>query len=166
MRHNLHAGIIHQYVKKTCIKARPGRRPNPTRSCRNSMVPTSSLALLVTLVALSPVVRTSPLLPHQDAITPLTPAEIAAFKPYTWYAAMVACNLSAIMDWSCGEKCNANPTFKPLATGGDGDLTQFCMPFLGALGIPDVTDPLRNRVRRLRSDPQHCHCCSPRYRRL
>ncbi|KAI1796798.1 alpha/beta-hydrolase [Ganoderma leucocontextum] len=93
------------------------------------MAPISSLALLAALVALSPSIHAAPsssvLLPRQDAITPLTPAQVAAFKPYTWYAATVACQLSAIMDWNCGEKCDANPTFKPIATGGDGDLTQF-----------------------------------------
>ncbi|PIL24850.1 hypothetical protein GSI_12736 [Ganoderma sinense ZZ0214-1] len=95
------------------------------------MAPTSSFALLAVLVALASGIHAAPatsvpgLLARQDAIMPLTPEEVSAFKPYTWYAATTACNLSAIMDWSCGTNCEANPTFKPIATGGDGDLTQF-----------------------------------------
>ncbi|PIL27078.1 hypothetical protein GSI_10217 [Ganoderma sinense ZZ0214-1] len=63
---------------------------------------------------------------RQDDIVPLPPHLIAAFKPYTaWYAATTACNLSAIMHWSCGENCNANPTFKPIIAGGDNEETPF-----------------------------------------
>ena len=109
------------------------------------MAPTSSLALLAAIVALAPTIRAAPatslsgLLRRQDTITPLTPEEVSAFKPYTWYAATTACQLSAIMDWNCGKNCEANPTFKPIATGGDGDATQFCMPlFLRAFGSPQA----------------------------
>ncbi|KAM5543896.1 hypothetical protein V8D89_002513 [Ganoderma adspersum] len=86
-------------------------------------------ALLVTLVSAATSIRAFPtpstLLPRQGGITPLTPAEIAAFKPYTWYAATTACNISDIMTWTCGENCDANPTFMPIATGGDGNQTQY-----------------------------------------
>ena len=94
------------------------------------MAPTSSLALLATLVVLAtstPAVPTAAsLLPRQDAITPVPAGEIAAFKPYSWFAAAANCNASMTIDWSCGEKCNANPGFKPVASGGDGVVTQFC----------------------------------------
>nr|VWP02231.1 Extracellular lipase (EC [Ganoderma boninense] len=96
------------------------------------MAPTSSsFALLVALLALAPSLHAAPptsisgLLARQDDIIPLTREEVSAFKPYTWYAATTACNLSAIMEWNCGTNCEANPTFKPIATGGDGDYTQF-----------------------------------------
>ena len=96
----------------------------------NTMAPTSWLALLVALVSVSTrthaIPASSALLPRQGGITPLTPAQIAEFKPYTWYAATTACNISDIIRWTCGEKCNANPTFKPVAVGGDGNQTQFC----------------------------------------
>ena len=135
------------------------------------MAPTSSLTLLAALAALSSSIHaapaSSPLLPRQNAITPLTPAEVAAFKPYTWYAATVACQLSDIMDWNCGEKCDANPTFKPIATGGDGDLTQFCLSFSSVFGIPDA-DLFSSGIRVcwLRPKSRHRHRGSSRYRRL
>ena len=94
------------------------------------MAPISSFALLATLVALSTSTRAVPtistLLPRQAAVTPVPTAEVAAFKPYTWFAAAANCNASLTMDWSCGAKCDANPGFKPIASGGDGVVTQFC----------------------------------------
>ncbi|KAM5537885.1 hypothetical protein V8D89_008361 [Ganoderma adspersum] len=93
------------------------------------MAPTSSIALLATLVVLATsthaVPTASTLLPRQDAITPVPAGEIAAFKPYSWFAAAANCNASMTIDWSCGEKCDANPGFKPVASGGDGVVTQF-----------------------------------------
>ncbi|KAI1790374.1 alpha/beta-hydrolase [Ganoderma leucocontextum] len=93
------------------------------------MAPTSFFALLATLIALSTSTRAVPTvsthLPRQDAITPVDRAQIAAFKPYTWFAAAANCNASTTVDWSCGEKCDANPGFKPVASGGDGIVTQF-----------------------------------------
>ena len=95
------------------------------------MAPTSRFAFLLTLILLPTSIHAiqeaSIPLPRQDAtIAPLTPSQIAAFKPYTWYSATTACNISTIVDWSCGDNCDANPNFKPVATGGDGDKTPFC----------------------------------------
>ncbi|PIL24851.1 hypothetical protein GSI_12737 [Ganoderma sinense ZZ0214-1] len=108
------------------------------------MTPAFSFALLAALVALAPGIHAAPaatsipgLLAHQDDIIPLSPEEIGVFKPYTWYARTTACNLSAIMEGDCGTNCEANPTFKPIATGGDGDDTQFWFvsydPFLDTI---------------------------------
>ena len=95
------------------------------------MAPTSPFAFLLTLISLTTSIHAihepSILLPRQDAtIAPLTPSQIAAFKPYTCYSATTACNISSIMDWGCGDNCDANPNFNPVATGGDGEKTPFC----------------------------------------
>ena len=105
----------------------------------NTMAPVSWFSLLVTLGSVFTRIHAIPaayssLLPRQGGITPLTPAQVAEFKPYTWYAATTACNISDIIRWTCGEKCDANPTFKPVAVGGDGNQTQFCES-LGACSI-------------------------------
>ena len=130
------SGLIKQLYK-------PGRDnrglDNPV--LLDSMAPSSWFAFLATFVSQS--VHTSiPVLTdlaiplhHQGGITPLIPTEIAAFKPYTWYASTTACNISDIATWTCGKRCDANPTFKPIATGGDGDMTQYCKP-LGTFVIP------------------------------
>lgn len=103
------------------------------------MAPTSWLALLTAVFSQS--VHTS--IPQSALTTPsmllvppplsqnntriLPPDEIAEFRPYTWFAATTACNISDIMTWTCGKNCDANPTFIPIDTGGDGNDTQFCM---------------------------------------
>ncbi|TBU33989.1 lipase [Dichomitus squalens] len=61
---------------------------------------------------------------RQDAVTPLPSAEIVAFKPYTWYASTAYCEPSSTKAWNCGENCNANPTFKPVESGGVVNETQ------------------------------------------
>ncbi|KAL0953907.1 hypothetical protein HGRIS_005073 [Hohenbuehelia grisea] len=48
-------------------------------------------------------------------------AKIAQLKPYTYYASAAYCAPEITLAWSCGESCDANPSFKPIASGGDGD---------------------------------------------
>jgi len=67
---------------------------------------------------------TSPVVPRQ-IITALTAAQVAAFKPYSYYAASAYCQPSTTLAWSCGANCNANSGFQPVASGGDGSVTQF-----------------------------------------
>jgi len=59
------------------------------------------------------------------SITTLTSAEVATFVPYSSYAAAGYCAASDTLAWSCGALCNANPKFIPVASGGDGDATQY-----------------------------------------
>ncbi|EJF64378.1 alpha/beta-hydrolase [Dichomitus squalens LYAD-421 SS1] len=93
------------------------------------MARSSWFTFLAALSAISIGVRAVPA-PHtltirQDAITPLPSAEIAAFKPYTWYASTAYCHPSSTKAWNCGKNCDANPTFVPVDSGGDGNETQF-----------------------------------------
>lgn len=59
-------------------------------------------------------------------ITPLTSTQVKAFTPYTYYASAGYCKPSVTKTWTCGANCNANPGFRPIASGGDGSNTQFC----------------------------------------
>ncbi|KAI1792265.1 alpha/beta-hydrolase [Ganoderma leucocontextum] len=109
------------------------------------MAPISWFTLLATLVSVSTSIRAIPtasmLLPRQDSIMPLTPAQIAAFKPYTWYAATIACNISDIMDWTCGENLACHPGF----AGYDPTLDEVIVVHQGtaaAYVIPVITDLL------------------------
>lgn len=60
------------------------------------------------------------------SITVIPTSQVDAFTPYTHYASTGYCNPSVTKTWTCGANCNANPGFKPIASGGDGSSTQFC----------------------------------------
>jgi len=61
----------------------------------------------------------------RQSITTLTAAQVSAYKPYSFYAASAYCPPANTLAWNCGGNCNANPGFKPVASGGDGDSVQF-----------------------------------------
>ncbi|KAH8989455.1 lipase class 3 family protein [Lactarius akahatsu] len=61
----------------------------------------------------------------RQAITPLSSSQMASFAPFTHFASTAYCNSSTSINWSCGSNCEANPDFQPMASGGDGDGTQF-----------------------------------------
>ncbi|KXN91092.1 Lipase [Leucoagaricus sp. SymC.cos] len=62
---------------------------------------------------------------EKRATIPLSSAQVASYKPYTFYAAVTGCGPSSIMAWDCGAKCDANSAFTPVAAGGDGGLVQY-----------------------------------------
>ncbi|KAM5544767.1 hypothetical protein V8D89_001665 [Ganoderma adspersum] len=78
---------------------------------------------------LAPIHRRSPSRSRSDsttaAITPLSQTQIASFRPYTHYASTAFCPPNATQTWTCGRNCEANPALMPIASGGDGSLTQF-----------------------------------------
>ena len=63
---------------------------------------------------------------RRASITALSTSQIDAFTPYTWYASTGYCSPASTLAWNCGANCEANPSFEPVASGGDGDETQFC----------------------------------------
>lgn len=63
-------------------------------------------------------------------ITALLPSQVAWFKPYSYYASAGYCNAAVTLTWNCGTNCEANPSFIPVASGGDGDSTQWCTSFV------------------------------------
>lgn len=62
---------------------------------------------------------------RQAAVSALSTADIASYKPYTYYAAAAHCPPASTIAWNCGASCSANAEFKPIASGGDGALTQY-----------------------------------------
>ncbi|KAH8104123.1 alpha/beta-hydrolase [Cristinia sonorae] len=61
----------------------------------------------------------------RQSITALSASQIAAFRPFTFFASAAYCQPSTTITWSCGANCNANSGFVPVASGGDGSDTQF-----------------------------------------
>jgi len=71
-------------------------------------------------------VTSEPELEARDAApVQITAAAIAAFKPYTYYAAAAYCDPATTLVWDCGGNCVSSPHFTPTAAGGDGNGVQF-----------------------------------------
>ncbi|OBZ73725.1 Lipase [Grifola frondosa] len=62
---------------------------------------------------------------RRQSITALSPSQVAALKPYSYYASAGYCAANATLAWDCGAICQANPSFQPVASGGDGSSVQF-----------------------------------------
>ncbi|KAJ3512952.1 hypothetical protein NLJ89_g3222 [Agrocybe chaxingu] len=83
------------------------------------------LLLLWTILPAVQRVSSKPLRRVDANITTLSTSEIASFKPFSFYADTAYCEPSQTLSWTCGQSCDANPTFKPIASGGDGMDVQF-----------------------------------------
>ncbi|KAH9927058.1 lipase [Amylocystis lapponica] len=89
------------------------------------MVPSKSALGAALLAATSAVLAAPPLLRRTQEITAIGTSQIDAYTPYTNYASTGYCTPSETLAWDCGSNCDANPDFHPVASGGDGDSTQF-----------------------------------------
>ncbi len=90
------------------------------------------------------------LVPRQS-ITAVSQSAVASYKPYSFYASAGYCSASATISWTCGTNCEGNPTFKPLASGGDGVTVQYCECPHRARLFPNADRDVRmTRVRRIR----------------
>ncbi|KAI0667853.1 lipase [Trametes maxima] len=49
---------------------------------------------------------------------------LSPFKPYTHYANAAYCRPATTLSWTCGPNCDSNPSFIPIASGGDGISTR------------------------------------------
>ncbi|KAF9269337.1 lipase [Marasmius fiardii PR-910] len=79
----------------------------------------------ITLLSLCVLALGSPITDKRQSITTLSTSQVSAFKPFSFYAAAAYCQPSTTLAWNCGANCQSNPTFKPVASGGDGDAVQF-----------------------------------------
>ena len=52
--------------------------------------------------------------------------DLASFAPFTQFARAAYCPSDKIVNWTCGEACDALPGFQPTLTGGDGNAVQLC----------------------------------------
>ncbi|KAF8439937.1 Alpha/Beta hydrolase protein [Boletus edulis BED1] len=86
---------------------------------------TSMFSILAAALLGVTAVRANPSLSARQSITVLTTSQIDYFTPYTWYASTAYCTPSQTLAWNCGANCEANPDFKPVASGGDGNSVQY-----------------------------------------
>ncbi|KAF4593718.1 hypothetical protein EYR40_008508 [Pleurotus pulmonarius] len=82
-----------------------------------------TIVFVATAVSAAPTLETS--LFARQAISTLSTAQIASFKPFSFFASAAYCQPARTLAWSCGANCNANADFIPTASGGDGSSTQF-----------------------------------------
>ncbi|KAH8110731.1 lipase [Phellopilus nigrolimitatus] len=61
----------------------------------------------------------------RDDIPTLTDSQVAAFRPYTYFASAAYCTPNTTINWTCGSHCEENSGFMPTASGGDGNETQY-----------------------------------------
>ncbi|EPQ56167.1 lipase [Gloeophyllum trabeum ATCC 11539] len=83
------------------------------------------LAQALTLLSSLLAAAAAPALAPRQAVTTLSSAQVAAYRPYTYYASTAYCAPAATLAWSCGANCEANSAFEPVASGGDGTVTQY-----------------------------------------
>ena len=78
------------------------------------------------LIVLSAHVANASPVKRASTTSVLAQSTVSTYKPYTYYASTGYCSASSTLTWSCGTNCEANPTFKPIASGGNGDSVQYC----------------------------------------
>jgi hypothetical protein len=82
--------------------------------------------MLAAILALASFAAAAPSLTARQSITSLSTTQVDSYTPYSFYAAAGYCTPASTLAWDCGTNCNgANPNFKPVASGGDGDSVQF-----------------------------------------
>ncbi|KAJ7460776.1 Alpha/Beta hydrolase protein [Mycena latifolia] len=69
--------------------------------------------------------RAAPAPRTNQGITTISTAQVAAYRPYTFFASTGYCPPNSTLAWSCGVNCAANPDFKPVAAGGEGEFIQY-----------------------------------------
>ncbi|KAI0067074.1 lipase [Artomyces pyxidatus] len=68
-------------------------------------------------------VQAAPL--RRQSITSLPKSETTVYQPFAYYASASYCGATSTLAWDCGAACDANSGFQPVASGGDGDGTQY-----------------------------------------
>jgi len=83
------------------------------------------MASIVAVILFATAVQAFPSLSTRQSITALATSQIDQFTPYTYYASAGYCTNTQTLAWDCGTNCDANPGFKPVASGGNGDSVQY-----------------------------------------
>ncbi|KAF8159299.1 lipase [Crassisporium funariophilum] len=81
--------------------------------------------IVLSLLAGAVSVAAGPILEARQGVSTLSAAQVVSYKPYTYYAGAAYCSPASTLAWSCGANCNKNAGFKPIASGGDGAVTQY-----------------------------------------
>lgn len=82
-------------------------------------------SIVAVLLVAAAAVQAFPSISTRQSITALTTSQIDQFTTYTYYASAGYCTNTQTLAWDCGTNCNANPGFKPVASGGNGDSVQY-----------------------------------------
>ncbi|KAG1816416.1 Alpha/Beta hydrolase protein, partial [Suillus subaureus] len=80
---------------------------------------------IIAVLLVAAAVQAFPSINTRQSITALTTTQIDQFTPYTYYASAGYCTNTQTLAWDCGTNCDANPGFKPVASGGNGDSVQY-----------------------------------------
>ncbi|KAG0697948.1 Alpha/Beta hydrolase protein [Suillus ampliporus] len=83
------------------------------------------VSIIVAVLLAAAAANAFPSLNVRQSITALTTSQIDYFTTYTYYASAGYCTNTQTLAWDCGTNCNANPGFKPVASGGNGDSVQY-----------------------------------------
>ncbi|KAG1908103.1 Alpha/Beta hydrolase protein [Suillus fuscotomentosus] len=83
------------------------------------------MASIAAVILFATAVQAFPSLSTRQSITALATSQIDQFTPYTYYASAGYCTNTQTLAWDCGTNCDANPGFKPVASGGNGDSVQY-----------------------------------------
>lgn len=70
----------------------------------SSKMVNSGLRVIFSALAGAALVLAAPPLVPRQSVTTLTAAQVAAFKPYTWYASTAGCKPANTLAWNCGGK--------------------------------------------------------------
>lgn len=120
-----------------------------------------SLAVAVSIIFSTASLAIPLELQGRQAFTPLSSSQIAAFKPYSFYASTGYCLASQTIAWDCGADCEANADFEPIASGGNGDEDAYCRSIViyGSSGKQIlILICIPYRVCGIRSRPEDDHC--------
>ncbi|KAJ7497936.1 lipase [Mycena galericulata] len=85
----------------------------------------AGLAIIILVVSLAVPGYSAPGVSANQGIAALSASQVAAYRPYTFFAATGYCPANFTLAWSCGVNCLGNPDFKPVASGGDGESVQY-----------------------------------------
>ncbi|KIY51646.1 lipase [Fistulina hepatica ATCC 64428] len=55
----------------------------------------------------------------------LTSAQVTPYQSYAYFASAAYCAPNTTITWTCGSRCEGNADFEPIASGGNGDSTQY-----------------------------------------
>ncbi|KAG2033813.1 Alpha/Beta hydrolase protein [Suillus americanus] len=83
------------------------------------------MASIIAVLLVAAAVQAFPSIHTRQSITALTTSQIDQFTTYTYYASAGYCTNTQTLAWDCGTNCDANPEFKPVASGGNGDSVQY-----------------------------------------
>ncbi|KAJ7173675.1 Alpha/Beta hydrolase protein [Mycena filopes] len=85
----------------------------------------ATLAVLASLFVAGHAVPAPGVPRAHEGVTAVPNAQVATYRPYTFFASAGYCPGNSTLAWSCGANCLAHPDFKPIASGGDGEFIQY-----------------------------------------